>query len=299
MKHNLKSLLFIGGVFAVSAAVPLALSGTAGATEWQDKNRSTVIVKLYQEDQHKDHIFRHIHAAKDDKNREGHDKKTYRQAEHNDKQHHFKQSHHGQDVRKQDHHKKPHQQQSKQHHKQHEHHKRVASHHSDKQLHYKLDALLREHVTLGVAAIKAELHHSSDAWALKQAIDRNGWKIAKTVDQLYPGTQHLFLQLWRQHLAYYAEYLWGAKKHDEATKQQAKRSLAAFAHDVSNLLNNYNLKVDEHRLKHQLAKHGDLVTGIIDKLVARDYAGAHALAHQAEAHMSKIARTISAVQHRD
>ncbi|HSX32503.1 MAG TPA: hypothetical protein VLF43_04515 [Candidatus Saccharimonadales bacterium] len=164
--------------------------------------------------------------------------------------------------------------------------------------HMKLDAALREHAAVGVAALKAEALKEPDIAALNNTVDQNSMIIADLVEEGYPGTHDEFLALWQSHIGYYKEYLAATLAKDEAGKQQAKEKLVAFTEETSQLLaNNGNEELDESALQQSLAMHGDQVTTIIDDFVAGNYDAAWTTAHEAYEHMGMVAQMLADSAH--
>jgi hypothetical protein len=292
MKHSLRRLLLVGSSL-VAVGLVLPLSAVAGASSRYDDRETTTKYSSY-EDNNRKHESEDTKRRHSDKHR---DSKKDESRQQDDKQDHKKDharrddhKQHGQhDSRLQDKHKKDH---SKQ---QDRKHSDSDKKHSDskRELHRKLDALLRQHAAVGVAALKAELHGTPDADALAAAVEANNMAIARTVNKLYPGTKSEFLQLWRSHIGDYQQYMHAAWNGDREGKQEAKRDLAAVVQELTELLNNANHRLDQHQLKQQLAKHGKQTTLIIEKLVEGDYHTAQNLADKALHHMSAIAKTLS------
>ena len=167
--------------------------------------------------------------------------------------------------------------------------------------HAKLDAALREHAAVGVAALKAEALKEPDVAALTNVVNQNSLMISELVDQGYPGVHDEFLELWQSHIGYYKEYLVAAQAKDEAGKQQAKDKLAMFTNELSELLaNNSNDELDEAALQESLAMHGNQVTTIMDYFVDGTYDGAWMTAHEAYEHMGMVANMLAGgAQHED
>ena len=264
MKHTIKSTVLMGSsLFVVGMVAPFVLTGSASATEAYTKKNN----------QHQ----QYYRSSEHEKDKKQDDKKTYKKS----------------NERKgsEEHKKTPHQKPAE--HKQD--HKRTQNIY----LQRKLNTLLKEHAVVGVAALKAASKKAPNAGALKQKVDANSVAIARTVDKLYPGTKHKFLYLWRQHIHYYEQYFMAAKHHDKEGMKDAKHNLAAFAWQVSHLLNKANRSLDQDQLKGQISHHGEQVTQIIDYLVAGKDEAAKKLAEHAVMHMTQMARTMTDIRYRD
>jgi hypothetical protein len=143
------------------------------------------------------------------------------------------------------------------------------------------EAVMREHASLGVAALKAEYLNEPDLPALKGAVEQNNQAVVDVVEWYYPGARDEALALWRAHIQYYRQYLAAAAHGDAAGKYQAKAHLMGFADRFSTLLANHSNVADKWAIQQQLNAHGAHVTTIIDNLVAGNYNGVWAHAHEA------------------
>lgn len=157
---------------------------------------------------------------------------------------------------------------------------------------YMLDVELREHAMLAVDLLKAQHLQEPDLQALQTAVEANNQAIAGTIDQLYPGTQDKFLQLWRSHTGYYQQYLTASEQSDTASRQQAMQNLANFAADTANLLGDANPRLDRANLQQQIVTHGSQTISITDNLVAGNYTTVYQLAHQDAEHMDMVATAV-------
>ena len=158
---------------------------------------------------------------------------------------------------------------------------------------YGLDTELREHAVLAVGLLKAQHLQQPDLQALEAAVETNSQAIADSVGELYPGTEDQFLQLWRQHIEYYKQYLTSAEQNDTAGRDEAKQHLANFATDAANLLANENSQIDQNDLEEQLMTHGNQTVAIIDSLVEGNYVNVYSLAHEGYAHMGMVAASMA------
>lgn len=152
-----------------------------------------------------------------------------------------------------------------------------------------LDAPLREHATLAVEALKAELLHTPDREALLDAVEENNTVVAEAVEAGYPGTHDDFLELWRSHFTHYRTYLQATMADDETTKEAAKDSLEAFAGQTTSLLSDASPSLDPEDIEDAINTHTCHITTIIDELADEEYDDVYAATHEAFEHMGTTA----------
>jgi hypothetical protein len=171
------------------------------------------------------------------------------------------------------------------------------------QAYFDLNAALHEHATLGLNALKTTALQTPDAEAAKKALENNNGIIADNVEILYPGTHDAFVELWTNHIASYEKYLAAEQAGDQAGKEAALQELNEFAKQADELLSK-KMRIqndDKHddndsnmsrSLEEQLKMHNTHTVVAIDQLVAGDYEGMYATAHEAYNHMEMVARSM-------
>jgi hypothetical protein len=164
---------------------------------------------------------------------------------------------------------------------------------SDQNMYTQLDATLREHAPLGVAALRAQFLNEPDLAAIANQVEQNNMQVAHLVDSYYPGTHDAFLEEWRSHIMYYQQYLAATAAGDMNGKEEARASLVQFTYNVSGLLAYHSENVDEDELQQHLAVHGDQVLSIIDNLAGGNYDAAWQTGHEAYEHMGMLAHHLA------
>lgn len=154
--------------------------------------------------------------------------------------------------------------------------------------------LIHEHTELTVALLKAQYMNEPDVTALTKAVDNNSVQLADVIGKLYPSTQDQFLQLWRQHLNYYTDYVNSTKAHDATGQQRAKRNLAAFAQQLSDVLGNNSWWLDANKLQDEMMDHVTGTTSVVDSLAAGNYDDVYAKAHTGFEHDTELSATLLA-----
>ncbi len=157
----------------------------------------------------------------------------------------------------------------------------------------KLSGVLREHAALTVPALEAQAMAEPDVNEASAAVDMNSELIADAVEELYNGKRAEFLDMWRQHITYYKDYMTAAQTNNEEGKQTAKDNLTDFAEELSNFFADANPRFNRDTLKASIAQHGDQVIALIDALVANNFEDVYSLSHEAYEHMGEVADTLS------
>ncbi|HSW80785.1 MAG TPA: hypothetical protein VLG40_00150 [Candidatus Saccharimonas sp.] len=154
--------------------------------------------------------------------------------------------------------------------------------------------LVHEHVELTADLLKAQFNNEADVTALTQAEDANATQLADIINNLYPGMHDQFLNLWRQHINYYTDYVNATKAHNSAGQQQAKQHLATFAQQLSDLLGSNSWWLDSDKLQQQLTDHVNGTTSLVDSLAAGNYADFYAKVHTGFEHATELSTTLLA-----
>ncbi len=156
-----------------------------------------------------------------------------------------------------------------------------------------LEVPLREHASLTLAMVKAELADDPDQKAIMQAVNHNSTQISTAVNSLYPGTRDEFQAMWQRHIQYYRDYTRATERGNKQGQQQARQNLTNFAAQTSKLLDRADNNLNQDHVRQHLAAHGSRVTTMIDAYARRDYSTAYTLAHREYEHMGRMADALT------
>ncbi len=144
---------------------------------------------------------------------------------------------------------------------------------SESDLRVALNNLLQEHTLLaGMAADALVGNRQPAAQAAATVLDANSQELAGLVGSFY-GTdqQQQFLQLWRRHIADYAQYAQATTVGDEASKDAARQDLNGFVQDFDNFFSSANPNIAPGSLVQPMSMHTMGTLQVIDALGAKDY----------------------------
>lgn len=154
--------------------------------------------------------------------------------------------------------------------------------------------VLHEHVELTASLLKAQFDSEPDLTALTIAEENNSVELANIINNLYPGTHDQFLNLWRQHITYYTDYVNATKANDTNGQQAAKQHLATFTHQLSDLLGSNSNWLDINKLQQQLTDHVNGTTMLVDALAAHNYSDFYNKVHAGFEHATEMSVTLVA-----
>lgn len=161
-----------------------------------------------------------------------------------------------------------------------------------------LTRLLQEHVHLTGMAVDAIADEGQDgpgAQGALQALDENAVALGDVIATV-PGVDgpETFLEVWREHVAAYADYATARVDEDDDAAGEATATLEDLLQPMADLfeqISDEELVADE--LFGELETHVTMVTAAIDAMVAED-AEASDLLHEAALHMDAVAADIAA-----
>lgn len=136
---------------------------------------------------------------------------------------------------------------------------------------------------------------SPTADASLKALDNNSVELADAVGSVY-GTEarDSFLELWRNHIGFFADYTTAKVAGDEAAMSEAKKNLEGYTEDAATFFSEANLNIDKAAQKKGLAKHAEQVIGIVDAYAAKDYDKAFVFEEEAYNHIGMAADGLAA-----
>jgi hypothetical protein len=151
-----------------------------------------------------------------------------------------------------------------------------------------MNRLTQEHVYLAGSATGAAIGgRQAEFQSAAAELDENSVALAAGIGSVYgPEAEARFLQLWRAHIGFFADYAMAAAKNDQAGKQQAMMKLDGYRMDVDALLSDANPNLPKGTVAELLTKHVSHLTMAIDAQAAGDAARAYDMLHMA-AHQSR------------
>jgi hypothetical protein len=151
-----------------------------------------------------------------------------------------------------------------------------------------MNRLTQEHVYLAGSATGAAIGgRQAEFQAAAAELDENSVALAAGIGSVYgPEAEAHFLQLWRAHIGFFADYAMAAAKNDAAGKQQALTKLDGYRMDVDALLSGANPNLPPGAVAELLTKHVGHLTMAIDAQAAGDASRAYEMLHMA-AHQSR------------
>lgn len=157
-----------------------------------------------------------------------------------------------------------------------------------------LNNALREHVSLGAAALRAAFDGDPNIEALLGTLDENSVEVAGLVGSVYGSdAQEAFLQLWRNHIGFFADYTVAAKSGDSDGMQQALDDLAGYSQDAGAFFENANPNLPASAVVPLLKEHRDLVIAAVNAWGAKDYSESYTQEQMARDQVGQIADALS------
>lgn len=139
-----------------------------------------------------------------------------------------------------------------------------------------LNNALREHVSLSSVALRAAFDGDPNTKAALATLDDNSVEVAGVVGSVYgPDAQKQFLQLWRNHIGFFADYTLAAKKGDKAGMDKAVAELANYSKDAGQFFEGANPNLPASAVMPLLKTHRDDVLAIVNAWGKKDYTGSY------------------------
>ncbi len=139
-----------------------------------------------------------------------------------------------------------------------------------------LNNALQEHVNLAGVALRNVYLEAPDTDAAVAALDENSKEVSALVGSVYgEEAEASFLELWRQHITFFANYTVGARDDDQAAMDQAKEDLAGYGEAASNFFASANPNLPKEAVMPLLLDHRNKVLAVIDTLDSGDLDGTY------------------------
>ncbi len=139
-----------------------------------------------------------------------------------------------------------------------------------------LNNALQEHVNLAGVTLRNVYLEAPDTDASVAALDENSKEVASLVGSVYgEDAEKSFLDLWRQHINFFANYTVGARDDDQTAMDQAKEDLAGYGEAASNFFASANPNLPKEAVMPLLLDHRNKVLTVIDTLDSGDLDGTY------------------------
>lgn len=156
-----------------------------------------------------------------------------------------------------------------------------------------MNRLLTEHVDLAAPALRNVFDGSDDAEASVAALDENSVELAAAIGSVYgQDAEENFLELWRQHIGFFTDYVTAVKEGNQAGMQQAEKDLDGYVDQSSAFLNEAT-GLPKEALADSLNEHVEQVITIANSYAGGNYEESYKAQREATHHMSVTADTLS------
>ncbi len=157
-----------------------------------------------------------------------------------------------------------------------------------------MNGLLKEHVNLGLATLRAAYDGGDSFEGAEAALDQNSVDLAAAVGSVYGAdAEKQFLALWREHIGFFADYTVGLATDDQAKIDQAVRDLGGYAAGAGEFFSSANPNIDAVAVKELAMEHGKLIREAMAAYDKGDYAQSYELELAANDQVSKIADALT------
>lgn len=157
-----------------------------------------------------------------------------------------------------------------------------------------LNNALREHVSLAGVALRNIYTEAPDTEASVVALDANSVEVASLVGSVYgQEAEESFLDLWRQHITFFADYTVGAREGNQAEMDQALEDLEGYTVAAANFFADANPNLPVEATTPGLNMHKNQVIDIINTIGAGDFDMAYEKLGEATDHMNELGNALA------
>lgn len=157
-----------------------------------------------------------------------------------------------------------------------------------------LNSDLKEHVDLGLIALRSAYDGDEDTGAAVAALDENSKDLAAKVGSVYGDqAEENFLALWRDHIGFFVDYTKGLKADNETKMQQADEDLKGYAQSAGTFFNNANPNIPKDAVVQLAEEHKKLVIASMEAYDKGNYEKAYRKEREANKQVSKIADALT------
>jgi hypothetical protein len=158
-----------------------------------------------------------------------------------------------------------------------------------------LNAALREHVFLAVAATGAALGGRNDEFTgAKAALDANSDAVTGAIASVYgaaAGTQ--FAPLWKKHIDFLVDYTTAVAAKDQAKADAAMKNLLAYTGEFGDFISKASPKLTPDTVAQLVMTHVLTLKDVIDAQAAKNFTKAYNGERVAADHMAMFANSIA------
>lgn len=151
-----------------------------------------------------------------------------------------------------------------------------------------------QHVALTGPALRSVFDGNADTEAVVAALDKNSVALADDIGSVYGQEKRdVFLEIWRSHIGFLADYTAAAKAADQAGMQQSQADLKGYVEEISTFLSGANENLPKETVATTITEHVDQVLDIVNAYGAENYQESYNTQLQAEAHMGMTADVLA------
>jgi hypothetical protein len=157
-----------------------------------------------------------------------------------------------------------------------------------------LNALLREHVNLGMLALYNVIDNDDATAASVEALDGNTNELAATIGSVYgEDAQSAFDEIWTAHIGFFANYATGLRTNDADLREAAEEDLKDYQSEIANFFNGALPAIDRSVVVAGSGEHKDLLIEAMDEYADGDYKAAYAAQREADKQIAGIANLLA------
>ncbi len=157
-----------------------------------------------------------------------------------------------------------------------------------------LNSLLKEHVNLGLETLRAAHDGDESFDGAFAALDANSVAISEAVGSVYgEEAEGQFLELWREHIGYFADYTVGLATDDEEKQMKAVNDLRGYAARSATFFSTANPNLDEATIEKAVNHHVDHLAEAMAAYNAGNFEESYELGREGTEQMSNIANVLS------
>lgn len=157
-----------------------------------------------------------------------------------------------------------------------------------------LNALLKEHVDLGLVALRSAYDGDADTDAAVGQLDQNSQELAAAVGSVYGDkAETQFLALWRDHIGYFVDYTVGLKTNNQTKMARANENLKGYAESAGTFFHSANPNIPKQAVVDLAERHKELVIASMEAYDAGNYKKAYKKERQANKQISKLADALA------
>ena len=158
-----------------------------------------------------------------------------------------------------------------------------------------LNSDLKEHVDLGLVALRNAYDGSEDTQASVQQLDQNSQELAAKVGSVYGDeAEQQFLGLWRDHIDFFVDYTEGLKADNQTKMERADQNLEGYAESAGTFFNDANPNIPREGVVNLAEEHKTLVIESMEAYDEGNYEMAYQKQREANKQVSKIADALTA-----